>query len=177
MVIRRLTKADASAYHALRLQALAAHPEAFTSSPEQERLKPATWAEERLCVSSSNPHGFVLGALSGSGELVGYVGLKTAARLKVRHKGGLYSMYVSKTYAGKGIGTALVQRCIAEARKIPHLEQLTLTVTSTNQRAIRLYEAHGFKTFGVEPKALKQDGGYLDKTYMVLFLHETSHEE
>jgi hypothetical protein len=43
--IRQLTDADALAYHELRLRGLREHPEAFTSSFEDESRKPLDWAQ------------------------------------------------------------------------------------------------------------------------------------
>ena len=54
--------------------------------------------------------------------------------------------------------------------RIPGLEQINLTVTATNARAVRFYEAAGFRTFGMEERALKIDGAYYPKAHMVLYL-------
>ncbi len=51
-----------------------------------------------------------------------------------------------------------------------NLEQLTLGVVSTNEPAKRLYESMGFKTYGIEKRAIKMNGVYSDDEHMVLFL-------
>lgn len=170
MYIRRLTSDDAQAYYALRLRGLEEHGEEFTSSPSQEREKPLSWIEKRLRTSPSNPYGFVLGAFNEGHQLVGYIGLATEARYKVRHRAKLFGVYVSAEYAGQGLGKKLLQQCLQGAQTIPYLEQITLTVTANNTRAIGLYEAHGFVRFGLERNALKLADRYLHKAHMILFL-------
>ncbi len=45
-----------------------------------------------------------------------------------------------------------------------------LTVTQTNDAARTLYESEGFRSFGVEPRAIRVGDRYYDKNHMVLFL-------
>jgi RimJ/RimL family protein N-acetyltransferase len=52
-------------------------------------------------------------------------------------------------------------------------EQINLTVTTTNARTVRFYEAAGFSIFGVEERALKIDGAYFPKAHMVLYLEQS----
>jgi ribosomal protein S18 acetylase RimI-like enzyme len=68
------------------------------------------------------------------------------------------------------LGRALLQAVIDYARDRGKLEQLVLTVTRSNQPAIELYRSAGFRTFGMEPRALKVGGDYFDKEHMILFL-------
>jgi hypothetical protein len=43
-----------------------------------------------------------------------------------------------------------------------------LAVTDAAPEACRLYERHGFRVWGVEPRALCWDGRAVDETYMIL---------
>ena len=65
--IRRLAVNDAPAYRAMRLRAFHDHPEAFTSSYEEELPKPVADAERRLGEDSSGRFwgAFVDGVLAG----------------------------------------------------------------------------------------------------------------
>jgi RimJ/RimL family protein N-acetyltransferase len=47
-----------------------------------------------------------------------------------------------------------------------------LTVVSENEAARRLYGALGFVEYGLEKRALKQDGRYYDEVLMVKFLDQ-----
>jgi RimJ/RimL family protein N-acetyltransferase len=168
--VRSLVEDDAAEYHALRLRALREHPDAFTSSYEEDRLKPLAWARSRIAASPDAPHGFILGAFA-EGNLVGILGLSIDTRAKVRHKGEVFGMYVAREHAGRGVGQALMTACIGRAKETAGLEQLRLTVTETNARAKSFYESAGFRSFGVERNAVKVDGRYFDKCHMLLDLH------
>jgi ribosomal protein S18 acetylase RimI-like enzyme len=169
VAIRSLGVDDLAAYRALRLRGLAEHPEAFTSSAEEEAAKPASELAGRIAPDPSAPHDVVLGAFA-SETLVGLVGLDVDPRVKVRHRGHVFGMYVPVERAGHGIGTRLIDKLIACAEHAPGLTQLVLTVTATNDGARRLYERAGFATFGREPRAIVVAGTAYDKLHMIRFL-------
>jgi ribosomal protein S18 acetylase RimI-like enzyme len=175
MQIRQLGAADAAPYHALRLRMLQLYPDAFTSSYEEDVAKPLSWVKERLAPVRGGP-GFVLGAYSGV-DIVGAVGIEVEERRKQRHKALLFGMYVAPEHAGHGAGRALLAECVARARRVDGLEQLYLTVTTSNDRAVRLYERAGFRVFGVEQHALKIGGEYFAKSHMVLCLQDLRLQE
>jgi RimJ/RimL family protein N-acetyltransferase len=114
---------------------------------------------------------FTLGAYV-NGTLGGVVSFTRdgATRQKLRHKGILFRMYVSPAYRGRGIARALIEAVIARARLLPDMEQINLTVVSSNPTARALYEKLGFVTFGTEPNAIKWKGRYFDEQQMVLRL-------
>lgn len=168
--IRVLSRADAPAYSALRLRMLREYPEAFTSSFEEDSLKPMSWAESRLSAPPQSPHNFVLGAFEGA-TLIGSVGLAVEHRIKQRHKALLFGMFVAPEAAGRGVGRSLLVACIERARAIPDLELVNLTVTTTNERTYGFYAAAGFRTFGIEEAAIRVAGIYHAKAHMVLALH------
>ena len=174
MKIRQLTVVDASPYHELRLRMLREHADAFTSSVEEDSQKPLTWIEKRIVPGKDSPHDFVLGAFADSGELIGIVGLAVERRAKQRHKGVLFGMYVAAEASAGGIGRALLSDCLDRARAIPGLEQINLTVTATNERARRFYEAAGFRAFGIEERAIKVGNAYYPKAHMVIHLDRPS---
>jgi ribosomal protein S18 acetylase RimI-like enzyme len=78
-------------------------------------------------------------------------------------------MYVRQATRGQGLGTALVDAVLTEARR-RGLEQVLLTVSKGNQTAERLYARHGFQVFGTEPRALKYQGRYSDEVQMICYL-------
>jgi ribosomal protein S18 acetylase RimI-like enzyme len=169
MEIRALAEADAAEYQELRLRALREHPDAFTSSYEEDRLKPLAWAKARIVGSAAAPDDFVLGAFA-EGKLVGILGMSVEPRQKIRHKGHVFGMYVAAEHAGRGVGQKLMSACIERARGIAALEQLQLTVTESNGRAKSFYEQAGFRSFGVERNAVKIGARYVDKCHMTLRL-------
>jgi RimJ/RimL family protein N-acetyltransferase len=164
--LRPLTPADAESYRAFRLDALAAFPDAFISSADEEARSTAQWLQKRLAPSHTN---VMLGAFAGR-ELVGSAGLERKPRAKERHKALLYGMVVREAHWGTGIGRALLDAVIAHGRTWAGLEQIVLTVTASNSAARGLYLGAGFVPFGLEPRALKVDGHYHDKEHLILLL-------
>ena len=114
---------------------------------------------------------FTLGAYV-NGELAGVVSFMRdgADREKLLHKGTLFRMYVAAPFSGKGLGRKLIQELLLRVSKLKDIERINLTAISTNKRAKGLYESLGFKTFSVEPEAVKWKGKYLTEEQMALKL-------
>jgi RimJ/RimL family protein N-acetyltransferase len=157
MEIRRLVPAEGAVYREIRLEALRSEPQAFGSTFEAESAQPVNWHAERL--GNSN----MFGAFDGE-ELVGIAGLLTTERKKEAHKGLLVAMYVRPASRRVGVGSHLVEAIIDFAHG--KVELIQLAVVSENKQAIRLYARHGFVEYGLEKKALKQDGRYYDEVHM-----------
>lgn len=167
--VRRLQVADAAAYRVLRLRALREHPEAFTSSFEEEQGRPLAWAEARLRDDPFRPHDLFLGAFEGE-TLAGVVGLQGRYRPKERHNATVVGMYVVPEAAGRGLGRALMNELLARSRALPDLAQLDLTVTEGNDAAQALYARCGFTVFGRQPNAIRLDGREFTKLHLMLRL-------
>jgi len=161
MEIRPLEISDAPVYRAFRLRGLREHPDAFTSSFEEETLRPLADTEKRLAASTSEK---LWGAFA-DGVMAGMVGLSRETRLKNRHKASLVSMYVAAEYSGLGLGRALVDT-VLQAATTWGVELVILTVTDSNRQAVALYESAGFSSFGTEPDAIRVNGVSLGKTHM-----------
>jgi ribosomal protein S18 acetylase RimI-like enzyme len=146
------------------MRALRECPEAFTSSWEEESRKPVDFAAQRL----GNANAAFWGAWDTS-TLAGMVGLERESRAKSRHKATVVGMYVPPEHARAGIGRRLVEALVAHAVN-EGIEILVLTVTEGNERATALYERAGFRSFGIEPKAIKVDGHFFGKNHMVMDL-------
>jgi ribosomal protein S18 acetylase RimI-like enzyme len=160
MDIRRLTVADAPAYWALRLRGLHDHPEAFTSSWEDDRALPCKAGEARL----ASPDQLFWGAFE-DGTLRGIVGLELLRRAKERHKGRVIGMYVAAESAGRGLGAALLAALLAHAQQA-RLTDLVLTVSEGNDAALHVYRRAGFLVFGTEPRAVCVLGRPVAKLHM-----------
>src|SRR5580704_10625462 len=159
--IRQLTPADAEPFRELRLEGLRLNPEAFGSTYEFEKDQPL----ERYTGWLTNST--VLGAFQNS-QLIGTASFTQVTGLKDSHKGLLRAMYVRPTHRRSGAGRQLVQAVIELARQ--RVEQLQLSVVSTNQPAFRLYQSVGFRQYGLEKNALKHNGLYSDEILMSLDL-------
>lgn len=157
---RRLNASDANVFHALRLESFRLEPRAFRFAPEDEAHL------SRADVAARLQRDFVIGAFDAEdSQLIGGGGLAWSDGVKTRHKALLYGMYVKAAYRGSSVADEIMKRLIEEARA--NVEIVTLTVVSTNLRALRFYERWGFRAYGVEQRSAKNDDGeYLDETLM-----------
>lgn len=160
--IRQLTVADAPAYRALRLSALADTPAAFGASHDDEAAQPLDGFAARI---TPQPPSRVYGAFNGN-ALIGMAGFLAYGGEKKRHIGLLWGVYVAPTGRGSGIAAALVGAVIAHARQ--HVLVLHADVGVDNQQARRLYEKLGFRSYGIQPKALRIDGVFHDEAMLAL---------
>ena len=167
VVIRRLAPGDLRAYKTMRDDMLRRHPAAFTSDAESEGHRRADDYLPRLGLDHPEGGHLTLGAWRHA-ELTGAIGLERDSRLKVRHIGHVIGMMVRDGAQRMGIGSALLDALIAEAREPGRLELLTLTVTEGNASAVRLYERAGFVRFGTLHKAIRLGDSYHDKIYMAM---------
>jgi len=161
--IARLGPDDAADYRTLRLEGLRDSPESFSSSWDEESVRPLDDFVTRL------ERNHIFGArTNGTMILQGVAGFYVREQNKARHKGVLFGMYVRPDARGTGTGAALVARVIDCAATM--VEEITLTVGASNAAAIRLYERAGFERYALERRALKVDGLYHDEAMMALVL-------
>lgn len=167
MIIRPLTAADASAFHALRLRALREAPQAFGSAYEDELTRTPEQTVARL--QAGNPDSHVFGAFEGE-ELVGLAALWREAGQKVRHRASIHAVYVVPEARGRGIARQLIQHIIVHARGLEGLRDVALAVTVGNAAARQVYVAAGFVPYAIEPRHLFIDGVYYDFEHMIFDL-------
>jgi len=168
MQVRILSESDAPSFRRLRRERLEQDPHAFAESiAEHDALSAETIATRLRNASGEN---FVVGAFSDLGELVGIAGFSRSPRLKSRHKGQIWGVYVRPEARSHGAGRAVLTALIDRARRESGLEQIQLSVSAGQGAARHLYESLGFENFGRERHALKIDGEYVDEDHMVLWL-------
>jgi len=167
MEMRRLTERDVEALWKLRLQALESVPEAFGESAEEHRQTSMDVYAQRL--RDGGDENFVIGAFVGP-DLVGMVGFYRELRLKRRHTGGIWGMFVAPSCRGQGVGAVLLHEALTRAKAIPGLRRVHLSVIASQAAARRLYVSAGFQSYGMEPEALMVDDRYIDEEHMILGL-------
>ena len=162
---RRLLAADAEAYRSIRIEGLQNSPASFGSSLAEEGEQSLEFFQGRL------ERSFLFGLFNAE-RLVGTAGFFRETNAKSAHRGHLVGVYLKPEARGKGGADLLVAAVVNEARN--HVLQLHLAVTQDNPTARRLYERHGFVTYGEDPRGLRVDGVFYDDYLMVLRLDEGS---
>lgn len=160
--LRLLTEADLSAYRTLLMPGLEQDADSFRIAPADEQDAPFP--------THNRPDSFTLGTFVDD-QLAGVVSFQRegADRVKLQHKGLLFRMYVSPDFRGQGLAGLLIQAVVDRACQLDGMEQINLTVVTTNP-AKRLYERFGFWSFSLEEKAIKWRGTYLTEEAMKLML-------
>jgi len=161
MKIRLLTEEDNKIWKAIRLEALQNSPENFGTSYEEEINFPA----EDWSVQNNDIFGAFI-----EDKLVATTGFFTLRLKKMKHRGRLFAIYVMPKHRGQGLASQLIETVINHAKS--RVIQLHLTCTTTNESAINLYQKHGFKTYGTEPRSLKVGEIFFDEYLMLLELNK-----
>ena len=144
--IRQLRAADAVVYREIRLEGLRLAPEAFGSSFEEEVDLPIERWRDGL--DGSSP----CFAVFANGALAAVATLAPAGNAKAAHKAFIYAVFTRPGFRGRGLSTQLMERLLAEGRKLGRTS-FRLSVSESNDQARRIYERLGFVTYGREPRA------------------------
>lgn len=163
LTVCRLIQGDGVAFRSIRLDALERAPDVFGTTLEAESVHSADAFEMRLKDQC------VFGAFLGR-KIVGMAGFERQREPKFKHKGFLCGMYVRETARNAGIGRALVEAVLEQARS--EVVLVTLAVVAGNASAITLYKSCGFRQYGLEERALCVDGHYIAEALMVCDLDQ-----
>ena len=104
-------------------------------------------------------------ALAGA-DVVGWCDILEKARDALLHSGVL-GLGVDRAYRGRGIGGALLERTLADARA-KGFTRIELIVRADNHPAKRLYEKFGFAVEGLCRRHMRVRGEYFDSYLMAL---------
>lgn len=159
--VRILGKNESSDFRTIRLSALEKSPEMFGSTYMAEVEKPLVFFEN--CLLNSTVFG-----VYHRNRIIGLATLTQESGVKFSHKSSLSSVFIEPEFQQKGVASNLISAVIEHSKK--HVEQILLTVAEDNKPAIHLYRKFGFETYGIERKALKDNGQYIDEVLMKRFV-------
>ena len=112
----------------------------------------------------------MVGAFDENNDMLGVVGFRRVARIKLKHKANIWGMYVVPEFRQKGIAKLLLAELLNSAKSLDGLEQINLSVVNSNVNAKGVYDSFGFTIYGVEKNALKIGEEYYDDDLMVNFI-------
>ena len=132
------------------------------------RRTPVSVEEERdfIAKAAQNKHSLILIALEGA-RVIGLLTITGGSRPVDDHT-GLLGITVAQAWRGHGLGRALIEAAIAEARCWPGFCRIELMVVPRNTGAVKLYESLGFVAEGVKRKGINLRGDPEDDLAMAL---------
>ncbi len=155
--LTRVHPQDVARFLSFRRAGLTNDPDAFRILPADD----AAIAEEAWRARLERDH--VVGIERG-GDLLGVGGFSRFVGAKLDHKGLIWGMYVAPAERGAGVADEIMRALIETARG--RVRQIQLTVMADNARARAFYARHGFELYGVEPQAVRREGGWADEAMM-----------
>lgn len=162
-----LSESNWQEYKSVRLESLRESPESFASTYEREvAFTPEQW-KSRLRLSSKIHDAVAIAAVAENQ----FIGLLSSV-IHERHSASahMYQMWVSPEWRNRGVGTSLVNFVKNWATE-KGIETLLLSVTTTNNEAVSLYQSIGFTAVGdTEPL---RDGAVLQSQLMEFILAES----
>lgn len=99
-------------------------------------------------------------------QCIGHVGLY---QIDSRVRKGQFAILIGdKALWGRGLGTRVTEAVVSWAFSQLNLHKVSLQVLSNNERAIRIYEALGFRREGILRDEQFRDGEFLDLLLMAV---------
>uniref|UniRef100_A0A486XIH6 GNAT family acetyltransferase YhhY n=1 Tax=Rheinheimera sp. BAL341 TaxID=1708203 RepID=A0A486XIH6_9GAMM len=154
-VIRHAEPADIDAIKAIYDQ-----PSVYANTLQLPYQPVANW--QKLYTAGS---GFYNLVAEVEGKVVGQLGLQVCQNPRRRHVAEL-GMGVAEDYQGQGIGSALLRSALELADQWLNIRRMELTVYSSNEAAIALYERFGFEVEAELSDFAFQYGNYVSALCM-----------
>ena len=154
-VIRHAEPADIDAIKAIYDQ-----PTVYANTLQLPYQPVANW--QRLYTACA---GFYNLVAEVEGKVIGQLGLQVCQSPRRRHVAEL-GMGVSEDYQGQGIGSALLRSALEMADNWLNIRRMELTVYTSNEAAIALYERFGFEVEAELTDFAFQYGNYVNALCM-----------
>ncbi len=123
-----------------------------------------TLEERRQWLLARGPRHPVIVAEAGD-EIVGWGSLNPYNPRKAYDYVVDFSVYVERSWRGKGVGSLLLPRLVELARE-HGFHKMMLSAFPSNEAGMALYEKFGFRTVGIMKEMGKLDGKWVDTIVM-----------
>lgn len=160
LTLRRVRPSDAAA-----MAEQLADPDVFPGLLQLPYANVEAW-QQRLSAPAVPGSPELLLIAERDGHAVGNAGLHPAGPQLRRRHAMMLGISVSPSAQGQGIGNALMAAMLDYADNWAQVLRIELTVFSDNERAIRLYERHGFEHEGCHKAYALRNGVYVDALAM-----------
>jgi ribosomal protein S18 acetylase RimI-like enzyme len=168
--VREAVPADAHGYVQLIKGVLREQPPVDTPYAPDEFDPPVGRIRERIAEAALQDNSLFLVA-EADRKIVGTLTCGGGTLKADRHMTAL-GVYVAKPWRDRGVGNALMARCVEWAQASPVVERVELEVYAHNTRAIHLYEKYGFEHEGCKRRLYIQNGTPIDMLIMALLVAE-----
>ncbi len=129
----------------------------------------STYEEEMILTEYAISDNSIFLVAEAEGKIVGALNCKGGVRKATRHS-VILGISIFQDWRGRGIGDALMAEAIEWARGTGIVKRIELSVYARNERAIHLYEKHGFEVEGRRKRSVCRKGEYEDDLIMALIL-------
>ena len=141
--------------------------EGFYTLTEPTELTAIIEDEQEVIFKAQEHPGSLCLVAEVDGEIVGTIRAESGSYRRTRHFADIESMWVDASWRGRGLANLLITYLLNWAKQHPVLEKLGLFVFSTNTRAIKFYEKHGFVIEGKYSRDMKiSENNYVDTIAM-----------
>jgi ribosomal protein S18 acetylase RimI-like enzyme len=167
--VRQAVPGDAYGYIRLIKNVLREQPPVDTPYAPDEFDPPVERIRARIAEAAGQDNSLFLvaEAADSGGKIVGTLTCGGGSLKADQHMTAL-GIYVAKDWRDRGIGNALMARCVEWAHASPVVERVELEVYAHNARAIHLYEKFGFEREGCKRRLYYQNGAPIDMLIMAL---------
>lgn len=173
--VRQAVPADARGYISLIKNVLREQPPVDTPYAPDEFDPPVEGIRARIAEVAAQANSLFLVA-EAERTIIGTLTCGGGTLKADQHMTAL-GVYVAKQWRDRGVGNALLVRCVEWAHASPVVERVELEVYAANARAIHLYEKFGFEREGCKRRLYYQNGAPIDMLIMALLVAEKRHVE
>lgn len=142
--------------------------------PVRSQLEKSSWyqnvkSDNEIVIVAENPK------LKSPHNILGQCEISNIEWDAAEHVGNL-GIIVQKKYRDFGLGYALMDFAIKEAKRINNKKKIILSCFASNERALYLYKKFGFKQIGVRKKQFFIDDEYYDEILMDLWIGDENED-